>query len=441
MILGHNGRIAWTFTTTGADTQDVFVETAMPGGEAYVTPEGPVAFGRVEERIGVRGGADEMLVVRETRHGPVLSDLDGTEGPVLAVAMANLAPGDSAAAGLLALNRAGSVAEAGVASALISAPVQNMLVADKGGIGQFTTGRVPVRRAGDGTLPVPGADGAHDWVGFASGEALPRVVGPASGRIVNANERVAGAGFPVFLGQDWYGDWRARRIRALLDARSTHSVASFAAMQVDSVSAFAQAVMPRLLRTAAADGASRAALASLQRWDMAVRVERAQPLLFNDWIRRIESALLARDGLPAGALGQQADAVGRALGAEEAAWCGPACDAMLTTTLAAAAAGRDVEAGWGDVHRAEFQHPLLGRLPLVGGCSRGGWSSRGMTRRCSGVRCGGRGGSRCMGLRIGVCMIWRIWTGACSRWRRGSPGIRSGGLRGVCCGGGRTGRR
>ena len=238
-------------------------------------------------------------MVRETRHGPVLSDLDGTEGPVLAVAMANLAPGDSAAAGLLALNRAGSVAEAGVASALISAPVQNMLVADKGGIGQFTTGRVPVRRAGDGTLPVPGADGAHDWVGFASGEALPRVVGPASGRIVNANERVAGAGFPVFLGQDWYGDWRARRIRALLDARSTHSVASFAAMQVDSVSAFAQAVMPRLMRTAAADGASRAALASLQRWDMAVRVERAQPLLFNDWIRRIESALLAR-GRPAG---------------------------------------------------------------------------------------------------------------------------------------------
>ena len=28
LVLGHNGRIAWTFTTTGADVQDVFIETA-----------------------------------------------------------------------------------------------------------------------------------------------------------------------------------------------------------------------------------------------------------------------------------------------------------------------------------------------------------------------------------------------------------------------------
>jgi hypothetical protein len=55
----------------------------------------------------------EALVVRETRHGPVISDLDEVQrgsgaGQVLALAAANLAPGDTAAAGLLALNRAGS---------------------------------------------------------------------------------------------------------------------------------------------------------------------------------------------------------------------------------------------------------------------------------------------------------------------------------------------
>ncbi len=40
LVMGHNGRIAWTFTTTGADTQDVFVETPLPGG-GYATPDGP----------------------------------------------------------------------------------------------------------------------------------------------------------------------------------------------------------------------------------------------------------------------------------------------------------------------------------------------------------------------------------------------------------------
>ena len=124
--------------------------------------------------------------------------------------MAALAPGDTAADGLLALNQATDVAEAGRAAAMISAPVQNMLVADASGIGLFVTGRVPIRRAGDGAAPVDGASGKFDWTGFASGDALPHYVDPPSGRLVNANERVAPRDFPVFMGRDWFGDWRAR---------------------------------------------------------------------------------------------------------------------------------------------------------------------------------------------------------------------------------------
>ena len=365
VIIGHNGRIAWTFTTTGADTQDVFVETAT--GAGYATPEGMRAFEARDEVIHVLFGADVVQRVRETRHGPVLSDVDGRlDGPILAVAMAGLAPGDVAPDGLLALNRASTVAEAGRAAALVSAPVQNLLVADGRGIGRFMTGRVPVRRAGDGTLPVDGADGAHDWVGFASGEALPHVVDPASGVLVNANERVAGADFPVFLGQDWFGDWRARRIRALLEGRSSHTVASFSAMQVDSVSAFALAVLPRLLKTEPADAASGQALVALRRWDGDMRIDWSQPLVFNEWMTRLQAALVARGKGEAGLTGTQSDMLARALGAEEASWCGADCGAVLTQTLAAAVAAHPADAHWGPAHEAVFEHPLLGRLSLVG---------------------------------------------------------------------------
>ncbi|MGI4953372.1 MAG: penicillin acylase family protein [Janthinobacterium lividum] len=408
LILGHNGRIAWTFTTTGADTQDVFVETLLEDGGTegrYAAPGGPLAFARREERIRVRGAADDVLTVRETRHGPVLSDLDDSGGSrggprlggvpgvgpgvVLAVAMASLQPGDTAAAGLLALNRAGSLDEARAAAPRISAPVQNLLVADRTGIGQFTTRRVPVRRSGDGMLPVAGADGAADWTGFAEGEALPHQVNPASGRLVNANERVPGG--DVFMGQAWFGDWRARRIRALLDG-GPQSVAGFAAMQVDVVSAFAQAVLPRLLRVPPADAGSRAALLSLRAWDGSMRMDLAQPLLFNAWMRRFETALAVRAGVPAGMLGAQPDAVARALGVDgaegagadgadaEGTWCGDGCDAMLSAALSDAVRDVDADAGgrgdargdasWGAVHEAEFAHPLLGRLPWVGGLAR-----------------------------------------------------------------------
>ena len=364
LILGHNGHIAWTFTTTGADTQDVFVETAAGDGR-YASPDGPQEFAAHDETILVRFGEDVVQHVRETRHGPVLSDVDDQNGPILAVAMANLAPHDTAPDGLLALNRAATVADAHAATPLISAPVQNLLVADARDIGQFTTGRIPLRRAGDGTLPVPGADGAHDWTGYADGDRLPHQIDPPSGHLLNANERVAPPDFPVFMGQDWFGDWRAQRIRALLETRSTHTVASFAQMQVDAVSPFALAVMPRLLQTEPADADSRRALVVLRRWDGSMRGDWTQPLLFNAWMRRLEAALQERAGIDHFLEGPTSDMVARALGPEEATWCGPDCSAILSRTLAEAV--RDAgDATWGSVHQAEFQHSLLGRLPLIG---------------------------------------------------------------------------
>ncbi len=372
LVVGHNGRIAWTFTTTGADTQDVFVEAVL-SDDSYQTPDGPQPFSQREERIRVRGAPDELLTVRETRHGPVLSDLDAPGGPVLAVAMANLAPGDSAAAGLLALNHAANVAEAGRASEMIAAPVQNLLVADQTTIAQFTTGRVPLRRAGDGSLPVDGADGAHDWTGFAGGDALPRIVAPANGRLVNANERVAGADFPVFMGADWFGDWRARRIRQMLDAASRYDTANFAAMQVDPTSSFAMQILPTLLATHPLDDASKQALASLSEWHGAMRTDLSQPLVFNAWIRQFEAAVLDRASIPAGAAGMRSDLVARALSPAGAAWCGGDCGPLLSHSLQAALAGITAAYGpmpsdwlWGGVHRAIFSHPLLGALPVLG---------------------------------------------------------------------------
>ena len=376
LVMGHNGRIAWTFTTTGADTQDVFIETPLPDGQ-YATPDGPRPFLTRQERIQVRGRPDDVLQVRETRHGPVLSDLDApgdaTGGPVLAVAMANLQPGD-AADGLLALNRAADVAAAGLAAARITAPVQNMLVADRAGIAQFTTGRIPVRAAGDGSVPVPGADGAHDWTGFASGGALPYRIAPASGRLVNANERTAPPDFPVFLGRDWFGDWRARRIRALLAATDRHDAAGFAAMQVDPVSSFAAAILPRLLATTPANDASARALALLQGWDGAMLPDLPQPLLFNTWIRAFEASLLQGAGVPAGIAGTRYDLVAHALTPAGTWWCRGECGPQLADSLQAAVAELAARHGpapegwrWGAVHQAVFAHPLLGQIPGLGG--------------------------------------------------------------------------
>ncbi len=372
MVLGHNGHIAWTFTTTGADVQDVFIET--PAGEGlYQTPDGPRPFTVHEERIKVRGEPDQMLIVRETRHGPVVSDLRASGGPILAVAMANLAPGNTAAAGLLALNQARDVEAAGKAAVLIASPVQNLLVADIERIALFVTGKVPIRRAGDGSAAMLG-DGSHDWTGWASGDRLPRIVAPASGRLVNANDRVAPPDFPTFLGRDWFADWRARRIRELLDRSEQHTAADFARMQTDVRSSFARAILPALLAvpTPEADAARRAQ-ALLKDWDASMTIDKPQPLIFNAWVHHFYGLVLQQAGIGANDGGPLAEFVAYVLSPAGAHWCGGDCTATLKAALAEAVRDLSARFGsdpaqwrWGDAHPAVFAHPVLRNLPVLG---------------------------------------------------------------------------
>jgi penicillin G amidase len=369
LVLGRNEKIAWTFTTTGADVQDIFIEKPAGSGE-YQTPDGPKPFAVREERIKVRGQADVVLTVRETRHGPVISDLDHPNGPIMAVSMGNLQPGDIAAAGLLALNRATSVQEAGLAAAQITSPVQNLLVADAKTIGLFVTGRVPVRKAGDGSAPVPGDDGSHDWAGWAAGEQLPHIVSPASGRLVNANEPVWPPDFPVFMGRDTYGDWRAKRIRDMLAKSDRHTPADFAAMQADVVDGFARQVLPVLLTV---PGAPDNALAVLRGWDGSAVMDSPAPLIFNAWMDAFYTAVLRHAGLTSGVGAQMSDFLASVLSPEGAHWCDGDCAPMLRQSLVdamkdlSARFGDDPSAWrWGDAHPAVFAHPFLRTIPVLG---------------------------------------------------------------------------
>jgi penicillin amidase len=374
LVLGHNGHIAWTFTTTGADVQDVFIETPAGDGQ-YQTPDGPRPFIVHEEHIKVRGQPDQAIKVRETRHGPVVSDLRPGDGPILAVSMANLAPGNTAAAGLLALNQAHDVEAAGKAAALITSPVQNLLVADRERIAFYVTGRVPIRRAGDGSAPVPG-DGSHDWIGWASGDQLPHVVAPASGRLVNANDPVAPPDFPTFLGRDWFGDWRSSRIRELLNGSDRHTPAGFARMQLDVRSNFARQVLPALLAIPMLETSSIRAQALLKDWDGSMTVNAPQPLIFNAWINRFYDRVLNEAGISPNDGGPLAEFVAYVLSPSGAHWCAGDCTALLKAALSdairdlAARFGNDpTRWRWGEAHRAEFAHPFLRGLPILGALS------------------------------------------------------------------------
>ena len=151
LVAGHNGKLAWGFTTTHADTQDLFVEQIDPEDATLVrAAEGTRPIESRQEEIAVRDQEPEIFTVRSIGDRPVISDVLGREGglmpedTLLSLAWPALLDDDMTPEALFRLNRAASVSEAKVALADFHAPVQNIFLADRdGAIGFVTAGRLP----------------------------------------------------------------------------------------------------------------------------------------------------------------------------------------------------------------------------------------------------------------------------------------------------------
>ncbi|MBB4264668.1 penicillin acylase family protein [Roseospira visakhapatnamensis] len=406
VLIGHNTHVAWGITTTHSDTQDLYRERPTGDGRSYQAPDGPRPFTTRVETLRVRLGPDQALTVRETRHGPVVSDLAWDAlaearatlpaGEVLALASATLAEADTTPDALLRLNQARDLDAARAALDAWEAPQQNVILADRAGrVAMLSPGRVPVRAPGhDGRLPAEGWTGAMDWRGWVPREALPRTLDPPEGRVLNANNRVHPTDWPhplaVTFPEPWRAERLAERLRAL-DPGGTDADA-MAAIQGDAVSPMAVALLPAMLETLEAGAVTHAeapaVLDRLRAWDPPVMDrDRPEPLILAVWLEALTERLFADDLGPV-----FADWAARARPlpvlwalTEDPAWCddrttgdrveecGPAVAAALDEALAWIAAesgGPVLAARWGDWHRARFGHGLFRFVPGLGGLTR-----------------------------------------------------------------------
>ena len=298
IVLGRNERIAWGFTNTGPDSQDLFIER-LDGEDStlYVGPAGRLRFDTRDETIRVKGKPDIALRVRVSRHGPIISDVSEDvakampKGYAMAFAWTVLRSDDLSAQALARLGQAGSWGAFVGALRDFHSPQQNIVFADiDGNIGFIAPARIPVRRIDNplkGLAPAPGWDSRYDWQGFVPFEELPRRFNPPEGAIVTANDKIVGPGYPHRISYHWEAPFRAHRIRELLDARPAHDIASFSSMQADIRSGYAREMLPLLLAAPASSENARSASELLSGWDGEMRADRPEPLLFNAWLREL----------------------------------------------------------------------------------------------------------------------------------------------------------
>jgi penicillin amidase len=399
VIVGHNQRVAWGFTNVGPTVTDVYVENFNDQG-AYQTPKGWVQPEHRSEVIHVKDKPDVNIDVKITRHGPIVTELVPGETRPLALRWTLY---DGMRVPFFDVDAAQNWEEFTKAFSQLDAPGQNVVYADvDGNIGYHTTGKVPIRASGDGSLPVNGADDAHEWTSYIPFEKLPNTYNPPSGIIATANGRITPDGYPNSVSMEWEAPWRTERIYHVLESGRKFSPADMLALQTDIHSEATLFAAERLVYAVdhAAKPSARAKQAAdlMRSWDGRMLATSAAPTIAENAIGELRRLLLEpKLGMAPPQSRKDADSElyketqknvvdwKTYLWLQRSVWMEnillrrpkrwlpdkyPNYDELLTAAVEAAVNQPKVPNDlaswrWGAFNAVEIQHPVLGKIPLV----------------------------------------------------------------------------
>jgi len=389
VIVGHNQRIAWGFTNLGPTVEDVYVETFNSAGQ-YSTPGGWRNPELRHEIIHVKGKPDVAFDIAITRHGPIVSELVPGETRELALRWTLY---DGVRSPFFELDSAQNWEQFRAASADLDAPGQNVVYGDvDGNIGYQATGKIPIRAAGDGSLPENGGDDAHEWTGYVPFDKLPSVFNPPSGIIATANSRITPTDYPYSLSTEWEAPWRTARLYRVLESGKKFGAADMLALETDIYSEpdrfFADRFVYAVDHATIASPRAKAAADIMRQWDGRMLAESAAPTLAVRAREELVRLLLEPKLGSAPDDNQQAAPtlnwksyrwmlstvwLENVLQRQAPRWL-PSGYASYDEVLAAAveAAVKDSHAPpdlnswhWGKYNAVEIQHPIFGRVPLL----------------------------------------------------------------------------
>jgi acyl-homoserine lactone acylase PvdQ len=226
LLIGRGPDFAWSLTSAGSDTNDHFVETLCGGSDTKYLFDGKCrAMGSVN--AGTIAG-EGTVAYKTTVHGPVLGYAT-VGGRRVAISFKRSSHGKDVL-WQLAFKRFTDGKVSGVRSFYAAAATSpftfNVGYADDRDIAMYSTGALPLRDPRvDPRLPTIGT-GQYEWKGWLKPQDHPHVANPASGELINWNNKPA-AGFGSADDQWSQGSTqRVTLLRAGIAKRHKHDLAS-----------------------------------------------------------------------------------------------------------------------------------------------------------------------------------------------------------------------
>jgi penicillin amidase len=258
---------------------------------------------------------------------------------------------------------------------------------------------VPIRAAGDGSLPVSGADDAHEWKGWIPFDQMPRVYDPPSGILATANGRIAPNGYKYSISAEWEAPWRTDRIYRVLESGKKFAPADMLALQMDVSSTYDRFCADKFVYAVdhAANASDRAKRAAdiLRDWDGRMSADSAAPTIETTARQELARLLLepklgAAPHDPSSYTSTEPSTeplswksyrwamssvwLENVLTKQPARWLPPGYSdygsllaAAVEKAVKRTGAPSDLSQWkWGRKNRVEIEHPVLSQLPIIG---------------------------------------------------------------------------
>ena len=395
VAVGRTDSYAWSFTNTNPDVQDLYLEQLDPKNPGvYRGPDGPLPFTVRQETIDIKDAKPLRFLVKETRHGPVVSDsyarlrrTVNTNRYAVALKWTALDQDNQSIVSLLEMNRAKDLGEFKEALKKNYAPMQNVVMADiEGNIAYQAAGVAPKRVLHQGLYgiaPALGWERQYDWTGYLPFDQLPTNTNPAQGWLATANQAIIASNNPNPLTADWDVPARYERIVQMIQAQDKHDFNHMKVMQADTLSLGSTPLLDAFKASEPNHPLAAKAKELSKDFNGDMRTDSVAALIFNAWADQLTRKLFSRLGYlfsdTYGARNFRYPLIIQ-LANPHSPWCDNPQTAVVETCAQASnqayeAAlnelskqyGNDLSTwSWGKAHIAVSEHRPLSKVPVLG---------------------------------------------------------------------------
>ena len=255
IVIGKGGNISWVLTNVMNDDSDFYVEKFDSSKTKYLLDGEWKSLQIIKDTIKVKGEKDQVIEIRETHRGPIISDIHPfnfvynkkeTKTPPISMKWSGNEFSDEML-GFYRINKATNWNEFRDGVKYFGIPGQNFVYGDaSGNIGYIMGARIPLRNNNNPTLVFDGTTTANDWKGFVPESEIPSILNPAENFIASANNK-SSKNFKYHISNLWEPSSRIDRIRELLTYKQKHSARDFQNYQMDIISPYARLIVPHIL--------------------------------------------------------------------------------------------------------------------------------------------------------------------------------------------------